>query len=61
MTYLAECTKYFQPLDESQDALDNNEGVAGISYLELVSMVEFNKELKHDLTVANNGMELNLA
>ena len=49
MTYLESCNKYFAPLDEIQEALDNNEGCAGITNQELRFVVKFNKELAKDL------------
>ncbi len=54
MTYLESCTKYFAPLDEIQEALDNNEGLCGLSSVELKSLVNSNKELKTDLIVFSN-------
>lgn len=49
MTYLESCNKYFAPLDEIQEALDNEEGLKGIDYEELLRIVSFNKELVKDL------------
>jgi len=49
MTYLESCTKYFAPLDEIDEALRNNEGLAGLTNSELVILVNGNKSLKADL------------
>ena len=49
MNYKEQCTKYFAPLDEIQEALTNNEGICGIGSDELTAMVDINVELKHDL------------
>ncbi len=50
MTYLEECNKYFAPLDEIQEAIDNGEGIAGMSAQELRQIVSLNPQLKKDLT-----------
>ena len=54
LTYEQQCTKYFQPLDEISEALSNNEGIAGLTNLELKSIVERNAELKSDLKEYEN-------
>lgn len=54
MTYLEQCTKYFAPLDEIQEALNNREGISGLSYNELVLLVNSKVDLKRDLQLLNN-------
>ena len=49
MSYLEECNKYFAPLDEIQDALENNEGLCGLTYVELHYAVAANPQLQKDL------------
>ena len=49
MTYEEECTKYFAPLDEISEAINNNEGMCGISFDELRNLVALNEEMKADL------------
>jgi hypothetical protein len=49
VTYLEECNKYFAPLDEIQEALDNGEGLCGISNKDLIAIVNSNPELAKDL------------
>jgi len=49
MTYLEQCTKYFQPLDEIAEAIINNEGIAGLTNKELLFMIASNKQLDNDL------------
>lgn len=56
MNYLETCTKYFAPIDEIIEALDNNEGVAGISAAELVRVVSFNKGLEQDVRDFRAGL-----
>jgi hypothetical protein len=50
--YLIECTKYFAPLDEMREALDNREGIARLSYKELLVIVDTTPNLKLDLAKA---------
>ena len=38
MDYLEECTKFFAPLDEIEEAIINGEGIAGISHQELLAL-----------------------
>lgn len=49
MTYLESCTKYFAPIDEIIEAMDNEEGVAGLSFFELKALVESNINLQRDI------------
>ena len=46
ITYLESCNKFFAPLDEIIEALENFEGLSGIDYNELKMLVDTNKELK---------------
>ena len=46
MTYEEECTKWFAPLDEIVEALNNNEGITGISHNELVLLISCDVSLK---------------
>jgi hypothetical protein len=54
LTYEQQCTKYFLPLDEIAEALNNGEGISGLTYIELKSIVERNSELKSDLKEYEN-------
>jgi hypothetical protein len=49
LTYEQQCNKYFAPLDEICEALINREGCAGLSLLELETLIYNNKELNDDL------------
>ena len=49
MTYEEQCTKYFAPLEEIDEAIRNSEGVAGISNQELRFIVNHNKSMRADL------------
>ncbi|MBT6472505.1 MAG: hypothetical protein HOK52_14740 [Candidatus Marinimicrobia bacterium] len=49
MNYQEQCTKYFAPLDEIAEAMLNCEGIAGLSFNELYSIIGINKELQEDL------------
>ncbi len=46
ITYLESCNMFFAPLDEIIEAVENQEGVNGMSYNELVNMINFNPKLK---------------
>jgi F420-0:gamma-glutamyl ligase-like protein len=48
-TYTEMCNKYFAPLDEIAEALNNFEGVCGFIYTELQAVVFDNKTLQSDL------------
>lgn len=52
--YLELCNKYFQPLDEIAEALENGEGLSGLSYEELTNLCTLNHELKEDLEMFYN-------
>ena len=43
--YLADCNDFFAPLDEIAEALNNGEGLNGISSIELIFIVHNNAEL----------------
>jgi hypothetical protein len=43
--YQDDCTKFFAPCDEIAESLINNEGIAGVDYQTLVSLVGSNPEL----------------
>ncbi len=45
MTYLEECTKFFAPLDEIQEALRNHEGILGMDFDETLRMCSMDAEL----------------
>ena len=45
MEYIEQCNKFFAPLDEIIEALNNQEGIKGISYDELVAIINTNSEL----------------
>lgn len=47
--YLYYSTKYFAPLDEILEALENNEGIAGLSHEELLQVIMSNNSLSSDL------------
>jgi len=49
MTYVEQCTKYFAPIDEIAEALNNNEGICGATNIELKLVVENNSELAADI------------
>ena len=51
MDYLEECTKFFAPLDEIEEAIINGEGIAGISHQELLAIVNTDTELKTALNL----------
>ena len=51
MDYLEECTKFFAPLDEINEALLNSEGIAGVSYQELLAIINTDIELKTALNL----------
>ena len=44
--YQKDCTRFFAPLDEIVEAIENFEGIAGLSYTELLSMINQSTELK---------------
>lgn len=43
--YLADCIDFFAPLDEIAEALNNGEGLQGVSSIELIFIVEANPEI----------------
>tara|TARA_R110002012_G_scaffold49804_4_gene128838 strand:+ start:17809 stop:17979 length:171 start_codon:yes stop_codon:yes gene_type:complete len=47
--YLELCNKYFAPLDEISEAIENQEGLMGMSYEELMFICNKNIELSKDL------------
>lgn len=47
ITYLESNNKFFAPVDEIIEALNNEEGVKGLSYIELLCMLSVNKELAY--------------
>jgi hypothetical protein len=49
MTYQEQCVKYFAPLDEIAEAINNTEGLMNISFNELLNMIAVNPELESDL------------
>ena len=49
MTYLEECNKYFEPLDEISEAVRGKEGISGLTNRELIYLIDKNDELAMDL------------
>jgi hypothetical protein len=49
MTYLEQCTKYFQPLDEIAEAVFSGSGISGMSHKELVMLIQLKPSLMQDL------------
>lgn len=49
LAYHEECTKYFAPLDEICEAMENDEGIYGLTNDELYTILENNKELMNDV------------
>ena len=47
--YTELCNKFFAPLDEIAEALQNNEGLLNMSFRELVFICHNNDELTSDL------------
>lgn len=47
ITYLESNNKFFAPVDEIIEALNNEEGIKGLSYVELLSVLAVNKELAY--------------
>jgi hypothetical protein len=44
--YFLDNTDFFQPLEQIAEALNNNEGLAGLSKVELQRLVESNPDMK---------------
>lgn len=46
ISYFESCNIFFSPIDEIIEALNNNEGINGMSNIELIRLVNSNEELK---------------
>lgn len=47
ISYEESNNKFFTPVDEVIEALTNEEGIKGLSYVELLAMLSVNKELAY--------------
>ena len=49
--YTESCTKYFAPIDEIIEAMDNKHGLSGMTYNELSFIVEGKNDLSEDIAI----------
>jgi hypothetical protein len=47
--YLKDCTDFFAPLDEIAEAIRNKEGLQGVTYIELIRLVNSNPIMNYRL------------